>query len=395
MRILSLILVGGVFTLPVVQGWSQANDKKESIPSADPSGSISLTMDGLTVTPNEIMSNALNLIQRREYQLADEILASLLSRPSVVRPIKAQATYLRGRIALAEQKPAEGLVWFRLYVQDYADQVDAPYVNFLLGQTYKNIGAYDRARENFYKTLSFAVNKASSLTLEDYSASVRLTQAAAWELAESEYLANNWSRANDLYERFKKQNPDVDILVGSATYRMADCSYQQGKLGEAISRYELALAQAPFHPFATESWLRLVSLYGGLGEIKRQVDAIQCFIWMVNTLSPEDKLYWQRRCADMLLAEYKENPQKQVPVLETILAFDSSESWMKMLDFYISLLNRQVPDAAAKNIPLPSDKARDDWREWLLAFNDRLDTLRKDTDQVKASNKTTGSPPKP
>lgn len=375
MRIIALTLALGLFTFPLCQA------EKD-----DPTGSLSMSAGGLSVTPNEILVTVDTVIARREYKLAEQMLTDLLSKPGVIRPVQAQALLKLGRLALQTERPAEAIVHFRRYVQNYADQVDAPYVNFLLGQTYKDMGAYERARDNFYKTLSFAVSKASSLTTQDFSASVRLTQAAAWELSESEYLSNNWSKAEDLYQRFKSQNPQLETLAATANYRLADCAYQLGKKPEAIVRYESALANAPFHPFAAEAWLRLMSLYGQVNEPQRQTDAALCFIWLVDTLQEPDKLYWQRRCADMLLAEYRNQPDRQIPILETILSFDKSESWMKMLDFYLSLVNRQVVDPSANSTPMPSDKARDDWQNWLQGFTERMQKLRKDFEKVQAQD---------
>ncbi len=376
MRFFFAALVIAFFTISPCQADPKSDD-----------GTIIASANGpLKTTPNDVIARVHGLIVTKEYQLAEEILDDLINKPGVIRPIIAEAVELRGRIALMNDRPAEAIVWFRRYVENYADQTDAPYVDFLLGQTYLETGSYDRARENFYKTLSFTINKAASLNVEDYQASLHLTQAASWELAEAEYLNNNWARADELYTRFKHQNPGMGLLVDTANYRVADCSYQLGKSLDAIARYESALAESPFHPFAIEAWLRLISLYGAAGDSKRQIDATYSFIWLANTLQENDKMYWQRRCADMLLSEYKERPEKQIPILETILAFDKSESWMKMLDFYLSLLNRQLPEEQAKNLPAPSDKARDDWETWLKGFSHRLDALRTRFDSVNAHN---------
>jgi TolA-binding protein len=355
-------------------------------PPPDAGTAVSSANGPLSVTPNDIIVRVHGLIATKEYKLAEEILNDLMNRPGVIRPVVAEAVYLQGRIALMTDQQAKAIVWFRRYIDNYADQANAPYVNFLLGQVYKETGAYDRARENFYKTLSFTVNKAASLTQEDYDSSVRLTQAASWELAETEYLSNNWARADELYTRFKRQNPSLDTLINTANYRLADCSYQLGKSIDAISRYESALAESPFHPFATEAWLRLISLYGAAGDKKKEIDATHSFIWLVNTLQEDDKMYWQRRCADMLLSQYKDDPEKQIPILETILSTDKSESWMKMLDFYLSLLNRQLPEEQGKQLPAPSDKSRDDWQGWLSGFSKRLNDLRQQFDKINANN---------
>ncbi|HEY8965781.1 MAG TPA: tetratricopeptide repeat protein, partial [Candidatus Methylacidiphilales bacterium] len=284
----------------------------------------------------------------------------------------------------------------RRYLSEFTDQIDAPRAMFQTGEIYKQLGAYDRAREAFYKTLSFAINKASTLDKSDFSSSVRLSQAATWELAETEYLANNWERADELYDRFKKQNPSLDKLIQTANFRQADVAFQLHKTQDAIAKYENALSIAPFHPFAAESWLRLVTLYGQTKQKDKQNAALQSFIWLVNTLEKDDQLYWQRRCADQLLAEYKDHLIDQEALLETILKNKDNPSWAKMLDFYLSLLDRQASDPTT-NLPRPSAAANDDWNKWLGDFRTRLGGIiqqievMRNTDTSGSSGATSGA----
>ncbi|MDE1169951.1 MAG: tetratricopeptide repeat protein [Verrucomicrobium sp.] len=326
---------------------------------------------GQSVTPNELLVQAHKLYDRSDYDLAKAVLDKLITRPGVERPVLAEAIFWRARIAQQTDQLTDAVVWYQRYLTEFSDQIDAAPAAFQLGETYKQLGAYDRARDAFYKTLTFAINRASSLTLDDFSISVRISQAATWELAETEYLASNWQRADELYERFKKQNPSLEKLVATASYRQGDISFQLRQPKEAIARYESALALAPFHPFATEAWLRLVSLYGMTNQPQKQKEALQSFIWLVDTLDKDNQLYWQRRCADQLLSEYKGHLKDQIPLLETIYKSQNNPGWARMLDFYLSLLARQTNDPNADQ-PQPSAEAADSWNDWLRGFRERL-----------------------
>lgn len=331
-----------------------------------------LRADGLgEATPNEILVQAQTVIARSDYTLAKKLLDNLIVAPNVDRAALAEAVFLRGRVSEATEQYTDAVIWFQRYLLEFPDQNDAPRASFELGQTYKQLGAYSQARETFYKTLSFAISRAANQNVDDFSGSVRLSRAATWELAETEYLAANWERADELYTRFKLQNPDAEKLNQTACYRQADIAFQMKKPKEAVALYETALAASPFHPFATEAWLRLVLLYGMTGQKDKQTAATKSFIWMVNTLEKDDQLYWQRRFADQLLSQYSNHLAGQIPVLETIFTYQNNEGWMRMLDFYLGLLARQQGDPNA-DVPQPSAASGDDWNDWLRGFHERL-----------------------
>ena len=365
---LVLALLLSLSVLPLLRAQSDS----VAVPVPGPVKGPALSSDA---TPNEILAQAKLLTKRNDFDTAQQLLDKLIARPGVDRPVVAEAVFLKAQLLQQTDQMTNAVIWYERYITNYPDQTEAPYANFLLGQCYKQLGNYGRARESFYNTMSFAIKQASTLQSDDFSSAVRLSQAAAWELAETEYLANNWERADELYARYVKQNPSMERLCETAAYRQADISFQLNRPKEAISRYETALAMAPFHPFAAEAWLRLVSLYGLNGDQERQNQALQSFIWVVDTLEKDDQLYWQRRCADQLLSQYKDHLADQIPLLETILKNQNSqnaESWMRMLDFYLALLDRQTAQPANPDIPQPSSASGDTWNQWLGGFRDRL-----------------------
>ena len=340
-------------------------------PVSEPNPALSDATDTADSSPNGVLQEAGKLIARKDFDMARQLLDRLMKQPGVDKPTVARAVFLRAKMAQASDQPTDAVIWFQRYLGDYPDQVDAPRASFLLGQAYKQLGAYDRARDAFYRTLSFAVNKASTQFVEDISGSIRLSQATTWELAETEYLSSNWARAETLYARFTQQNPALDKLLATAAYRQADISFQLKRPAEAIDRYEAALEKAPFHPFATEAWLRLVTLYGMTNEKEKETTSLKSFIWMVNTLEKDDQLYWQRRCSDLLLNQYKDHLADQIPLLETIMKFQNNPGWMRMLDFYLGLLARQTDEPNA-SMPQPSPASGDTWNQWLGGFHTRL-----------------------
>lgn len=164
------------------------------------------------------------MVRRRDLIMAHEMLENLIRRYDIDKDTRARAMALRSLIALESNKPSEAIVKLNAFLEQYPDRPEAAQLYLLLGQTYRNEQAHDRAREAFYKTLTSVVAKASNSKDDDLTLPTKISKTASWELAETEYQAKNWDRANDLFQRFHDQNPESLTLVHTALYRQADCA---------------------------------------------------------------------------------------------------------------------------------------------------------------------------
>lgn len=328
--------------------------------SASTDHSVSENSGEEIVTPIAIIGR---ILEQGDIILAKDLLDSLMKRTDLSSNERALATMFQASIALENQDTAEAVVWLHSWLDQFPHNPDVPYVNFLLGQCYLEIGAYDRARECFYRTMSTSVVKVSQSKNSVTNHSLMLSKMAKWAIAETEYQRSNWTRAQKLFERFKIQEPDTEVLVQGATYRVADCVYQMHQIDLAIEKYHDALALGPFHPFAAEAWLRLTQLYGLKEDYANEQKSLKSFIWFVKKLDPENADYWMKRCAKFLLSNWSTDVHGQINVLDRLdnLGEEDVES---IRSYYLKLISRRTDSELVKN----ENTDDDEWMAWKKNF---------------------------
>lgn len=321
------------------------------------------------------------LFDHQEYVMAKNAANNIVSKSTSSPEQVAGAMLVLVKVAQKEGKNMEALVLLQTWANKFPADVRLPEVNFQIAKLYRELKAYDRAREYFYSTLNSLLALAARVDDADSAKNKRLAQAATWEIAETDYSAGNWQRAFELFERFKKQNANVLDLVQASLYRQADCTYQLGKLHEAIDRYQTALAVGPFHPFAPEAWLRLVELYGREKDAQKQAKALESFIWIVRQSHAEEVAYWQRRCASVLVQFVKDQPkevQTLVGTLESVKQRD--DGWASLRIFFQLLASRM---GLPNSVKLVDDK---DWSDWRQKMDASQDHVREKFDSLKLQN---------
>jgi TolA-binding protein len=294
-------------------------------------------------------------------------------------------------ISLETGKSSEAIVRLSAWLEQFPDRPEASNAYLTLGQCFREMQATYRAREAFYRTLTSAVAKAAKSDKVDLSTPQLLRKAATWEIAESEYQSANWERAEELFQRFREQNPESTELSNTALYRQADCVYQLGDMAKSTEKYETALAVSPFHPFAPEAHLRLITLYGIADNPKKQSQALESFIWIVKNLHQDQSSYWQQRCAALLLDNLKSDPQKQSALLNELVTFQSSEELKGIFDYYKILLSRteNTIQSISANGKKQRDEGWNDWKESLAKMQAKIENDLATSTQLKAENATT------
>ncbi|MEM9444247.1 MAG: tetratricopeptide repeat protein [Verrucomicrobiota bacterium] len=329
------------------------------------------------VTPLTIIGR---ILEQGDGIMAKSLLDTLLLRSDLTVDERALATMLQASLALDNGDVAEGIVWLHSWLDQFPHHIEVPYVHFLLGQCYMEVAAYDRARENFYLTMSTSVLKVSNSKGEATTYPMMLSKVAKWALAETEYQRGNWPRARELFARFKKQEPGAGVLVESSIYREADCAYQMHQVDEAIELYNNALAVGPFHPFSPEAWLRLVQLYGLKNEHEMQVKSLNSFIWVVKSLDQENAAYWRERCAKFLLANWRTNLEGQVEVLDTLSKMEQTAELEAIRRYYLMLLNRDKDALLAMELP-EEDQV---WQNWKQRLNETETLVQEKIEVLRA-----------
>jgi tetratricopeptide (TPR) repeat protein len=315
----------------------------------------------------------LELCKRKDLAMATNVLEAMLSRPELDHDTKAKAILLLASLELENNQKATAVVRLNLWLSSFPGHRETAATHFLLGQAYRSMGAIESAKKSFYSAMTASLMHASKDTRKDVSERISLAQAASWEIAETEYSAGQWERAQELYERFKTQNSGKEELVQSSLYRQADCEFQLRKMESAIEKYKTALAAGPFHPFAIEAWLRLTILYGESHQLQLRDEALNTVIWMAKNLQPNDALYWKKRCAEVLLRQLQDDPTQQAALLVRVGAIQGDEQWEKTLAYYRAWVERHSKDP----IPAASKQTQDyeNWMHWKVDFDKGVDRL--------------------
>ncbi len=314
------------------------------------------------------------LIARQDYQRAIEIIQGASSKSDTARSTLAQLRYLRAKAEIDQGNYPQAAVWLNSWLESFSEMHDVPKIMFILGQTYRKMGAHERARDAFYKTLTYSLAKATVAAGRDEEGiqlgmKMGLTRAAMWELAETEYTLLNWQRAHDLYGRFIDQNIDAAALVETAIYRQADCLFQLHDTEGSIEDYRTALAVAPMHPFATEAWVRLTGLYALSKRVEDHQLAMQSFIWCVDNLEADKTVYWQQRYTTMMADLFNNDRPLLKELLAGIPPDASDKGWGKVRSQIEELLSRGTEPSitAASN--------EQDWSRWRQEFEKRQKSL--------------------
>lgn len=369
-------------------------DEPSSVPlvSSEANTSSETKQEAKTLrTPaNDPVEAVAEFVRRKDHVMALTLLDNLLQRKDLTNDVRARALLLRARISLETGKSSEAIVRYSAWIEQFPDRPETSNAYLTLGQLFREMQATYRAREAFYRTLTSAVAKAAKSNKTDLSTPQLLRKAATWEIAETEYQSANWERADELFQRFRDQNPDSIELTNTALYRQADCAYQQGIMEKATERYSTAISVSPFHPFAPEAHLRLISLYGLANNHRKQSESLESFIWLVKNLHKDQANYWQQRCASLLLENLKNDPQQQSELLAELMSHEPSQELKGIFEYYQVLLTRT--NNTFQEISSKSAQQKDEgWNEWKKNFaliQKKLETDLQNTTQINVEGST-------
>lgn len=325
------------------------------------------------------VSAAEKLVANHDFRMAVALLRDIDSGKNSSPEEKARAQLLLAKIDLHQNRPTDAVVKLSAWLGDNPRRKESPFVYYLLGQAYRDLGVYELARDNFYRVMSGSLVAVSNSDDPNYSGEKRLVRAAVWQLAETEYMHHNWERALTFFDRFYTQNPTGDQLVEASLYRKADCQYQMRHRPEAIAGYEKALAVAPFHPFAPEAWLRLYFLYGAEKQPQKQAEAMQALTWVIKNLQPNRLGYWQQRAVAMVMELPVESRSQLVTLRDGLRTRAEDPSWKPLYGYLNEMCSRITLDRNEHDRPpqAGSPQSADEWAQWKGEYTRKREQLQE------------------
>lgn len=330
------------------------------------------------------VSMAEKLVLANDFRMAVTLLRNIESSAGVSEEERARAQLLLAKIDLHQGRPTDAVVKLSAWLAEFPRRRESPFVYYLLGQCYRDLGVYELARDNFYRVMSGTLMAVANSDDPSYASEKKLVRAAVWQLAETEYMHQNWERALTYFDRFYSQNPSGDQLVEASLYRKADCQYQLRQNPAAIANYEKALAVAPFHPFAPEAWLRLYFLYGASHQPQKQAEAMQALTWVVKNLQPNRLAYWQQRAVSMVMELPLENRTQLVTLRDGLRNRADDPSW-KTLYGYLDDMCSRLTLIADREQRTPREKppqagapqSADEFVQWKNDYTRKRDQLQE------------------
>ena len=276
--------------------------------------------------------------------MAIAYLRQVVSNRNLIPQDRARAILELADALGAAHQEAESLCWLKIWTQLYPGRPEFGAVAFRIGTIYTHMGLPDLARDVYYLALAHTINDGQVHSAEDLKQYTRLTVGTLWALAANEYQAGQWSRAAELFSRYRVEATTASaISLEKAAFLQADCYYQLKQIDNATTLYEETLQKHPFNPFAPEARLRLYHLYVLKKAPEKAGQELQALAWTVRTVWPKQETYWQKETAQLLLALNQNNTAVLPPLFQQTSRLPAEgKSWQDAINHYDALVDYQT-----------------------------------------------------
>lgn len=268
--------------------------------------------------------------------MARELLQGIVDEKSGTDHQLAEAEWILARMDSDEGNTSRAIVRLIAWMDRYPVHRRFNEVLFLLGVLYSESGAHIQAQETLYKAANASMIRVLTSEKSDYW-SKAVVRASFFKLADTAYHKRDWSRAKELYKRFRGYDTTADVLYETTLYREADCFLQLGETDKAEQSYRRAVMVAPFHPFAPEAFLRLTFIYAKQGHKQAEEEALASLVWLVAETRPKEQEYWQRRAISGLADIYADDRQRIALLKNSVEHYKEKESWKSLYNHLVKL----------------------------------------------------------
>ena len=315
--------------------------------------------------------------------LAASYLKEIATNGNVLPQDRSRAIIELADTLQSQGNEAEALCWLKTWCELFPGRREFAGVSYRIASFYDKLGMTDLARDAYYLSLAHAVNEGDIVAKDDLAYYSKLTAATLWGLADNEYEAGQWSRAAELFERYRHQaTAATPISIEKSEYLEADCCYQLKQADNAIKLYADTLTQHPFNPLAPQARLRLYHLYMTKNQPGKAQAELEALIWSVRTVWPKDEAYWQKQTAQLLLTINQKNFDVLPPLVkESALLPPQGKTWQETINHYDALVSYQVvktggsPIRQTDSFSKIGDKNSLEEQRDLLVMNDRLNKV--------------------
>jgi tetratricopeptide (TPR) repeat protein len=350
------------------------------------------TMGGPTKSPRDVQEDSSVCFAHADYlrQHNDPILAAsylkeIATNGSVLPQDRARALIELADTLESHGEEAEALCWLKIWCELFPGRREFAGVAYRIATFYREMDMPDLARDAYYLSLAHAVNQGQMIGSDDLANYNKLTTATLWGLAANEYQAGQWSRAAELFDRYRREAAAATpFSIEKSEFLQADCYYQLRQADDAIKLYADTLAQHPFNPLAPQARLRLYHLYVMKNAPEKAQAELESLVWTVRTVWPKNEAYWQKQTAQLLLAINQKNADVLPPLVKEsahLLPSPEGKSWQEAINHYDALVSYQVvktggiADCHADSFSKIGDRNSLEEENDLLVMNNRLNQV--------------------
>jgi tetratricopeptide (TPR) repeat protein len=324
---------------------------------------------------------------------AIDYLKRIVTNSSLLPQDRARAIVELADVLQLRGEDAEALCWLKIWTELFPGRREFAAVAYRIAEFYNRMGMPDLARDAYYLALADAVNQGEMINADDLMNYNKLTTATLWGLAANEYEAGQWSRAAELFDRYRREAAAASTFsLEKSAFLQADCYYQLKQADDAIKLYGDTLTKHPFNPLAPQARLRLYHLYVMKNEPGKAQAELEALVWTVRTVWPKDEAYWQKQTAQFLLAINQKNADVLPPLVKQSAQLPpEGKTWQETISHYDALVSyqvvktRSIADSHANSFLKVGDRNSLEEENDLLVMNNRLNQVLPPNPQAPSS----------
>lgn len=274
---------------------------------------------------------------------------------------------------------------YERFTQSFPEDRQLSSIYLLLGNFYREIGAYQIAIARYYSVLNTSIK----IDQEDVSEYRNLARKAQKSIADTHYQREEYSDAIKFYRRLN-QLKLADDLMAEIKFKMLNSYFQLKEYDRVISDATLFIEKYPQSSFLPEAYFIVSKAYY---ETKRSKDSVNSVIQLLKTpqltenKNWENWEYWQKRTANQLAKEFYQQGDYlgTLKIYQTMVTLKNNPEWQWPVIYQMGLCfeRLQMPPKAITAYEMII--SGDSWKDMDYEITETMSYLR-DMSQWRLDN---------
>ena len=263
----------------------------------------------------------------QEFENARILTMEYLSRLDSSEPLRKELLINLANLYYDNNDLVKAIQIYERYTQSFPNDRQLSSIYLILGNFYREIGAYQLAISRYYSVLNTSIK----IDQEDLPEYKRLARKAQKSIADTHYQKEEYSDAIKFYRRLNQLKLPND-LTAEIKFKMINSYFQLKEYDRVITDAKLFIEKYPQSSFLPEAYFVISKAYY---ETKRSKDSVNSVIKLLKTpqlteeTNWENWEYWQKRTANQLAKEfYKQGDYLgTLKIYQTMVTLKDSPEW--------------------------------------------------------------------